>query len=345
MACAALSAQYARPAPHLCLDLRQEVAHGRLAHAVHVPGLAALKPRFSTLPRRGVAFLVVCDAEELAQVAHAFLPRERWAIVGIVGVAASDAVPDDALPDAPHPCTTLSHAAFQGWAEAHGVWSRDAAPHLLFSPAPVVARVLGLWDDAPQHAAILDVGCGAGRDVVYLLVAGRRRQAAWRATLLDRWRAALRRAELLLADHALLQGPGAYAEALLPTAVLNTGALQLDGCTTAWQDAPLPCATYDLILLIRFWPRPLLDALPSRTALGTLVVLSHFVHAPPKLGLPGACAASYATPPPAARIQPGEVDALVSRWNVHQRWEFVDNRVEPIEDGRPVQSVVLRRVA
>ena len=197
----------------------------------------------------------------------------------------------------------------------------------------------------PHDACILDMGCGAGRDVTYLLVEGCRRSAAWRATAVDRWRAALDRAALLLRDNNLTEGPGAHADALLPMSVLDDGQVQLDGRRFAFADAPLPHAAYALILLIRFWHKPLLEALPVRTAPGTRVVLSHFVHAPEQIDVPHtATFAAYDSPPPSARIQPGDVDTLLAQWNERQSWHIIDNRIEPVEDGRPVQSVVLQRL-
>lgn len=325
-------------APRLCLDLRADFHTGHLKHAVHVMRLASLKSRFSTLPKRGVPFLVVCDGDELEQVAHVFVPPERWAIVGILGIDAVSA------PESTHPCFPISRKAFQTWAEAHGLWTSAHDPHLLFSPAKIVERALQRWD-GPFDASILDVGCGAGRDVTFLLAEGRRKGQAWKVTALDRWRAALDRARLLLEDNQLTNGPGAHAEALLPVTILENGQLQLDQQTFSLVDAPLPRETYQLILFVRFWHMPLLQNLPTRTAPGTMVVLSHFVHEPHKITVPQyGTFVPYDSPPPSARIQPNDIDTLLNVWNQSQRWIQVDNRIEPVEDGRPVQSVLLQRV-
>lgn len=342
----------------LCLDLRSDAAfaHGHLAHAVHVPGLAALKARFSTLPARDTPFLVVCDGSACAQVASVFEPAARWACT-VFGLDAQD------VPVGAHPCFALAHATLAQWATDAGVWRTgdDAErPHLLFRPAPAVERLGHYMDTIPRDAAVLDVGCGAGRDVTYLLRHAQHTGAHWRVTALDRWRAALARAALLLNDHRLL-APGAHpaypstaargppwADALLPYAVHADGHVIEDTRTVPLAEAALPHAAYDVVLLIRFWHVPFLQALPARTKVGTYVVLSHFVHDP--IHVKGAqhhgvFLTTYDAPPPAARIAPDAIASLVAQWNTAGCWDVVDNRIEPIEDGRPVQSVLLRRRA
>lgn len=352
---------YARGS-RLCLDLRGGDAFraGHLAHAVHIERVGGLKARFSTLPARNTPFLVVCEAEDLAQVAALFVPPERWAVT-VLGVDAIE------VPPCAHPCFVLPTHELEAWARSVQLWRtesergrHDDAPHLLFSPAPVVARALDAWN-APHDAAILDVGCGAGRDVTFLLTEARSRHAPWRATLLDRWKAALQRAAILLDDNGLLgkaekdmrglEGPapdaGPVAEAILPLTILDDGRIQHDTTTVPWSSLPLPHPAYDLILLIRFWHRPFLEALPARTVPGTLVVLSHFVHAPHNVDAEhgGTFLETYDSPPPPARIHPGDIESLLSLWNESGTWTLVQNRIEPIEDGRPVQSVLAQRTA
>lgn len=359
MALDALGA-YAR-GRRLCLDLRGADAFlaGHLAHAVHVERVAGLRARFSTLPARNTPFLVVCEAEDLVQVAALFVPPERWKVT-VLGVDAIE------VPPCAHPCFALPTHELETWARSMQLWRteserqcHDDAPHLLFSPAPVVARALDAWK-APHDATILDVGCGAGRDVTFLLTEARSRDAPWRATLLDRWKAALQRAAILLDDNRLLgqaekemrglEGPapdaGPFAEAILPFTILDDGRIQHD-TAVPWSSLLLPHSAYDLILLIRFWHRPFLEALPARTAPGTLVVLSHFVHEPQNVDAEhcGTFLGTYDSPPPPARIQPGDIESLLSLWNESGTWIVVQNRIEPIEDQRPVQSVLAQRTA
>ncbi|WFD42630.1 hypothetical protein MPSI1_001276 [Malassezia psittaci] len=325
--------------PRLCLDLRADFDQGHLKGAVHIARLDALKSRFSTLPKRGVPFLIVCDGDEFHRVAQAFVPAERWNILAIIGIDA------DKLPESPHPCYAMSLQALRSWGLSYSLWSEGEDDHanLLFSPAPVVERFLECWEPQ-QNETILDIGCGAGRDTTFILTRGRCRGAAWRATLLDRWRQALKRAELLMNDNNLVHGPGCHAEAFLPLNIMQDGQLQLDGHCTTLQQANLPQAYYTLIVMIRFWHIAFLYTLPSRTAPGSFVVLSHFVHEPNTfLDTKSKEYSDYDSPPPSARIHKHDFDKLIKSWNATQSWHIVDHRIESIEDGRPVFSVVLHR--
>ena len=359
----ALSAFAALPAPRLCLDLRTS-AHFARAHvpgAAHVDGLDALRSRFSTLPPRGTPFLVVCEAEALADAARVFTPPERWAIVGIVAVGSIDSVAH--VPDgATHPVVCLSHDAFAMWplACATGADARTDEPNLLFAPAPVVARALHTYAPARVDGAtcVLDVGCGAGRDLTYWLRHAPR-GAQWRATALDRWRAALLRAAQLLQDHALLapalngtlgstrddSAAPALCEAMLVRTIDVAGHVR-EGTETLPLAACLPRRAYDVVLLIRFWHMSLLEQLPEIVAPGGIVVISHFVHEPARIVDAvhrAPTSTTFESPPVDARIHVGDVAHLLCIWRTHGAWDVLENVIEPVEDGRPVQSVVVRR--
>ena len=114
-----------------------------------------------------------------------------------------------------------------------------------------------------------------------------------------------------------------------------------------WAAAHLPHSHYDIVWLIRFWPRACLRNLPRIVAEHGLIVLSHFVHEPdaniPRRNL-SALSTTYNSPPVAARIQPGEISALLKHWQsaYGAASEVLDECVEPVEDGRPVHSLVVR---
>lgn len=357
-----------------CLDLRaaERFARGHLAHATHVDGAASLRPRFSTLPPPGLPFLVVCDAEELDHVARVFQPPERWAIHAIIAVRSADTSAFLAPPsDASHPCFVVTDAELAQAARHSGVWrsapaqarTHDDSPHLLFRPAPAVARVAEVVEQRRLASVnVLDIGCGAGRDITYLLARARASgsNCVWRATALDRWKAALERVRLLLSDHGMLatstDSSGALCDAVLDAVVEQDGKvrrapygpLALD----AFASTCLPHRQYDLVLFIRFWHLPLLRQLPTLVAPAGLVVLSHFVHEPHSVGVP--CDAhvlsEYASPPVDARIHPGDVELLLEGWEKavgrsEPSWRVLENRIEAVEDGRPVQSVLIERIA
>lgn len=318
-----------------CLDLRSatEFGCGHVAHAVHIDGLEALRSRFSTLPAPGVEFVVVCGSDA-HQVANIFQPPARWRIAEIVGVvdeaehAAGSAV-------SPHPVRHLTRAAFQAWADEHGGLrsgtdrSPDDEPHLLFDPAPIIARTTAYLDRS--NISILDVGCGAGRDLTYMLTQARAQGKVWRATALDRWRAALERAQQLFDDNGLLHS---HCDGIVCAKVSDDGTLT----------AELPRSAYDVIIMVRFWHVAFLKRLPQILAPEGILVLSHFCHEPHRAGrVVSPVRAEYDSPPVDARMQPGDLERLLEHWNGQGAFCVVDSRIEPIEDGRPVHSVVIQR--
>ncbi|WFD29325.1 hypothetical protein MSPP1_000334 [Malassezia sp. CBS 17886] len=377
--CVAALTTFLRTPGRPCVDLRATALFGKghIAHAVHVSGLSSLRSRFSTLPARGVPFLVVCAAAEVCDVADVFQPRERWHIIAVLGIAEGGEPRGEPSPHAPtaHASWTVPRDAFQAWATQAALWrtggtrvldrvhAAEDAPRLLFAPAPVVRRALDMWPSGARRGAVrvLDLGCGAGRDVTYIL-AHFREQACRRAekvapplhaTLLDRWAAALGRAELLLRDNVLMGDDacdGARCEAILCCDVGEDGRLAVRGEAGA---APQPLSrstlaspAFDVVLVIRFWPWALLQTLPAIVAPGGIVVLSHFVHEPRRVENTVVADDArvfdpYLSPPAHARIQPGDVARLLDTWE--GPWSVLQDRIEPIEDGRPVQSVILRR--
>lgn len=369
--------------PQLCLDLRdhEQFSNGHISHAVCIEGLDALRTRFSTLPARHVPFLIVCNASCATHVRNAFVPPERWAIIGILGVYKHEHVSTSSisgeetflngelqhLVDLPHPLAFITLDQLAIAATAAHIWTPMGTkdlPDLLFSPAPVIARVVQHCVDASETEpiALLDLGCGAGRDVTYALVHAQRTSTrAWHATCVDRWRAALDRAAQLLQDHALWDpSPSSekcacnamavaditddgFVRALGSRGTNPSDAMPLD----TWAAAHLPHSHYDIVWLIRFWPRACLRNLPRIVAEHGLIVLSHFVHEPdaniPRRNL-SALSTTYDSPPVAARIQPGEISALLKHWQsaYGAASEVLDECVEPVEDGRPVHSLVVR---
>lgn len=349
-------ARFAASDPRLCLDLRRRDRFdaGHIEHATHVDGVAALRHRFSTLPPRGVQFLVVCEEEQLGDVAHIFQPPERWDIAMIAAVCESVHVREHA---ATHACFSVSLDELSASARAASIAWRPSAPqrtsdpddypYLLFQPAPVVRRAVQriLRERGDASLRVLDVGCGAGRDLAYVLTEARRHAVPWRATALDRWRAALKRAQLLLEGEGFAPAADApCCEAVICATVDAEGEFRgieaLAGDASSFADQ-----TYDVVLLVRFYSAPLLQRMPALVLPGGYVIFSHFLHEPARVDVRADAdvLTDYASPPVDARLHAGDISRLHAHWNTCAHFDLVENCVEPIEDGRPVQSVIFRR--
>ena len=103
----------------------------------------------------------------------AFVPKERWHIVGVIGVGDAHAL------TALHPLAYASLADLIRLAASIDAWIEPPTPdipHLLFTPAPVVSRVVHqlIESRGSDPVTLLDLGCGAGRDVTFALVLAQR---------------------------------------------------------------------------------------------------------------------------------------------------------------------------
>ena len=408
--------------PRLVLDLRSDSAfhQAHLVHSYHISPLSELKSRYSYLPPRNVPFLVVADADQYQQVKEAFSSTPSARLLFL-----SDSTTSSPEKQAAQDGTALqvkSGKTFFNSAQLLGLmrssrshrerltWQRGLReppsetagqdlPELLFRPSNAVQRtVLRLEDGSADRAAlrVLDLGCGAARDLAWILHGSRMRASSgsWTGIGVDNWKAVLKRAQQLADD--LFLSPGqleephqarsaplcekllwakcsddGFLEPLIGTGkgkairtarddehvwdeYVQAGLLSLLP-TSDYSDEPLSDqSAFDLILCIRFHPRALLPRLPQLVRVGGIILLSHFVtlsDAEREAAVrahPGAIV-EYDSPPHEGRIQPGEVDSLIQTWNqtVASGFEWIiDSEVlEPIEDGRIIKSVALRKTA
>lgn len=424
------------PTERRILDLRPAAAFAQahLRHSVHVPGGPdALVARFSSLPPRQVPFVVVCQHQHYHWVQNN-LGGLRRRVQGVVICRDTDPTPSD---------TPFDPSDSEFWRLAQ-IFRLTAAtpmnlphervvdpsdrPRFLGLPAPVVHRVAEcisrqLAAGEVRKMKVLDLGCGAGRDIAWLCYEhGWRPHGAgvdWTAVGADNLRPVLERAKVVLNDFGLFSPPeGKYGQIakLVWSEVLKDGSMnalagpgrgprgasRLDAgpsatpLTNSWSCSPDELAqrrlalqefarlhfhpspsvaendiadtSFDLLLFVRFLPRQLLLALPALSRPGTLVVISHFYDLkqdprwPPVDGtiLPAEGElgptsvrhrprSEYDGPPPQARIAPGDMERLARVWDQIptcegcQCWSIVEQTVEPIEDGRPVLSTILRR--
>ena len=217
------------------LDVRDAAAfrRGHLAGSGHVPR-AELRGRASELPPREHPTLVVAASAAEAEAAAADLER-----AGFARVAWLDA-PLDAL--------------------AGGLEDRGPAARL-WHPAPFLEAMLPrVPAPRPGANAALDVAAGAGRDAVYLALAG------WEVEARDRDPEALARADALAARHGVR----------ISTVVTDME----DGAAT------LPAGRFHLVVCFRYLHRPLFAQIEHALAPGGHLVYETYRLGQEKVGRP-----------------------------------------------------------
>ncbi|KAI8065930.1 hypothetical protein BC940DRAFT_334445 [Gongronella butleri] len=295
------------PFRHLCLDTRPsaEFLQHHLWPSVNIP-VDQLNKRMAELPPRNQPFALVTDDSADRDVAVDWLADHGW-----------------------HPVMIFRPALEpRFWAEVDALY-RDkkqncdqkddfAGPALLFQPHAVLSDFLPLLRDtlhagnteANSEVHVLDVGCGSGRDVMWLLA----HQPNWHAAGVDTRDSARERFGLMtqqLENHE-------KRVCFVQTKVGKT----IEG---------LPRQQYDLVLMLRCLLRPFMDgALPTLVRPGGLFVISQFVDQ-----------GVYTQPRQAQRLRIDEVD----QWAQRANFNILVSRIETIEDGRPVHSAILQRAS
>ena len=175
----------------------------------------------------------------------------------------------------------------------------------LWSPNPLLQQVienneLAFAHNAPFHA--LDLGCGGGRDAVFLAEQG------WQVTAIDQESRVLDRAKRL-ADNNQQQ--------------VNWR------CCNLRQSECLPSASFDLILMLRFLNRDLYPYLRQHTRPGGYVLIQTFSEGTEVFGSPKN---------PNFILKKGELAKEFAAF------EVIIDKIEKLEDGRPIASFLARRL-
>lgn len=187
-----------------------------------------------------------------------------------------------------------------------GLWQSGTHSQRLWQPAPLIARFVA--DFMPLHHILpskgLDLGCGAGRDLVYLAMHG------WHMTGIDYIPAALQRAQQL----AVSQQVSIHTECL----DLETGTDPFMGYATG---------QFDLITVARYLHRPLFPWLQRILKPGGILIYQTFMQGSEQFGSPRN---------PNFLLKPGELAAVFADTNI------LLDEVETLDDGRPVSAFIAR---
>ncbi|KAF6767185.1 hypothetical protein PSEUBRA_003090 [Kalmanozyma brasiliensis GHG001] len=206
--------------PRLVLDLRSDSAfhQAHLVGSYHISPIPALRSRYSYLPPRNVPFLVLADSAQRNEVAEAFAstPSARLVFLTVAGadIAESSATGGvDSIATSARFFDVAFRFGLARSSQSHQqrIMRSDAKdveediPELLFRPSHAVRRTVLSLDERPHQYAslrVLDLGCGAARDLAWILHGSRTRPSSctWTGVGVDNWKAALNRAQQLMDD-------------------------------------------------------------------------------------------------------------------------------------------------
>ncbi|CAG8455050.1 8035_t:CDS:2 [Paraglomus occultum] len=222
----------------------------------------------------------------------------------------------------------------------------------------------------------LDVGCGSGRDAAWLCAS--RNKVEWRVTAVDAWPGALERTRALakglgvekrvetinakvMADGDIrgineddnAGGDDKSGLKVKEVGIDHCGELSNDDASVVQTHKAAPVSlskrpqfsstltslpflerTYDLILMIRFLSRELFPTIRQLVRPGGYVLISTFVNSPSH--------PLYSNPKSNKhRLELNELMGIFEKWD---DFDIVKDVIEVIEDGRPVNSFLARKV-
>lgn len=272
------------PATLPLVDCREFGAfcQGHIKGACSIPA-AELAQRMNELPKNSEPLAVCGDADSLQQACD-FLVGKGYQVVQQI-----------------HWTAELSACL-----QAADLLETGAHSQRLWQPAPLIARFVAEF--MPTYgivpAAGLDIGCGAGRDMVYLALHG------WQMTGMDYIPGALQRAQQLAASQQV-----------------NIVTLQRDLETGQDPFAEFSAGQFDLICVARYLHRPLFPWIKRILKPGGILIYQTFMQGAEQFGSPRN---------PNFLLKPGELAAVFAGA------EILLDAVEYLADGRPVSAFICR---
>lgn len=333
------------PSNRLFLDLRSASAYHahRILPSTNIP-MSTLESRCSELPAKQYPFAVMEPLDHRG-TASQWLSERGWNCRWIFweGDFIHNA---DLWNDLRSLGIAEDNASNQSW--------------LLFNPCPILETSIDLIETelrkrSHELLSCLDIGCGSGRDLAWLLA--RKTEAntpIWQAVAIDSSEGAVQRTRIICKNMAmanqlisginakvLVNGDWRLVEKGNPGLAVKDGqtARLMPGYPTMQfftqeiqrllnQDIP---PQYDMIITIRFLARAILPQLPQLLKPGGFLIISHFVDHEDY---------TYDQPRPEHRLQ---VNELAKLYGSMPGISIIVDKLEHVEDGRPVNSFIMRK--
>lgn len=256
---------------------------GHIKDACSIPA-AELAQRMNELPKNSELLAVCGDTDSLPQACD-FLAGKGYQVAQQIH------------------WTAELNACLQ----AAGLLETGAHSQRLWQPAPLIARFVAEF--MPTYGIVpgagLDIGCGAGRDMVYLALHG------WQMTGMDYIPGALQRAQRLAASQQV-----------------SITTLQRDLETGQDPFADIPTGQFGLICVARYLHRPLFPWIKRILKPGGILIYQTFMQGAEQFGSPRN---------PNFLLKAGELAAVFSDA------EILLDTVEYLDDGRPVSAFICRK--
>ncbi|KAJ3186049.1 hypothetical protein HDU85_000963 [Gaertneriomyces sp. JEL0708] len=307
--------------PLLDLRLPQSYVVCRVSPSYNIPHVE-LVARVSELPPRHITLRVVIgDDEDEYQPALTFLVSRGWLLKQIL--------PESRLAQ-----------GLEEYEFVRGIPPPPLAITPLFFPTPFLPQVIkAIEAEVPVHIvpSVLDLGCGSGRDLAYVLSSYLRGGRPWAGLGVDCWKGAVTRAQMLLERWSCRNGTGVLGRITGGTLVVGGEPIPIKeamGLLPAGEPGEAINSTHSptLVIQARSLHRsifPQLLELPPQSH----ILIHTFIHTD-KVPL------EHPTDPNDFLLE-GELQRVFSKEN---GWRVMEDVIAAIEDGRLCETFWARRI-
>lgn len=265
------------------LDLRRssEFQKQHLVHSANIPW-DELDLRLNELPSRGVGLNLICTDMIEAELAVKFLTEKKYIIKQVVN--------QDEL----HAFLANNALQLETGRQVIQLWS----------PSNLILEFIKLNPELTKSATVLDIGCGGGRDAVFLSMQG------FEVTAIEQKQQVISRAKSLAKN--------------------NQQQIEWLTCDVNQTDC-LPNKQFNIVVIIRYLNRDLIAWIKKHTPLGTFLVFQAFSEGVQTLGSPKN---------PKHIVQEHE---FAENFGKSAGFEIIVDRIDELKDGRPVSSFIAQK--